>query len=114
MEQGKEDDDWAERYRPSTLSDMEGNGDKIRRVRIWLEGWESGKTPKKRVYFSLAPGSGENYAGTCDSKREGLVDCRIECLRTEECGRHRSSATRGSQYVSLENFSRDPKLLEKL
>ena len=71
MEQGKEDDDWAERYRPSTLSDMGGNGDKIRRVRIWLEGWESGKTPKKRGLLLSGPPEGENYAGTCDSKEKG-------------------------------------------
>ena len=44
---------------------------------------------KEGVTSLWPPGSGENYAGACDSKREGLVDCRIECLRTEECGRHK-------------------------
>ena len=42
VEEVSRPDDWTERYRPATLSDMEGNGDKLRRVKLWLDSWDSG------------------------------------------------------------------------
>ena len=52
--------DWAERYRPNTLSDLEGNEDRIKRVRQWLDRWVSGSVPKKKgLLLSGPPGVGK-------------------------------------------------------
>ena len=108
MEQGKYDNDWAERYRPSTLSDMAGNGDKIRRVRIWLGGWESGKTPKKKgLLLSGPPGVGKTTLAHAIAKEKGWPIVELNASEQRNAAAIRSIATRGSQYVSLENFSRE-------
>ena len=52
-------DDWAEKYRPELISDLEGNEDKINKIRKWLESWYDGRIPKitanKTYIIALGP-----------------------------------------------------------
>ena len=53
-------EDWTERYRPTSIGEMEGNETQLRRIRTWLEQWDSTKPPEKKgILLSGPPGVGK-------------------------------------------------------
>ena len=53
-------EDWTEKYRPKTLSDVVGNERALGSLRTWVRTWSGEKPPKKRaVILSGKPGTGK-------------------------------------------------------
>jgi replication factor C large subunit len=55
-------DEWTEKYRPKSLSEIVGNENGIRVVRRWGEAWKSGKPRYKALVLRGEPGTGKTSA----------------------------------------------------
>ena len=48
-------EDWTEKYRPTSMSQMEGNDSQLRMIAQWLDRWSTGKIPDKRGLLLVGP-----------------------------------------------------------
>ena len=51
-------EDWTEKYRPTSMSQMEGNDSQLRMIAQWLDRWASGNLPDKRGLLLVGPPGG--------------------------------------------------------
>ena len=105
-----EGQDWAEKYRPNSIREMEGNEAQVRSIRQWLDTWSIGKIPKKRgVLLSGPPGVGKTTIAKAVAKEMGWAIIELNASEERNAASIRKAATRGSQHVSLDLFSEGSK-----
>mgnify|MGYP000644120904 CR=1 FL=1 len=54
--------DWTERYRPSNLSEIIGNGSAVKQLRSWADSWAKKRPKKKGAILVGPPGIGKTSA----------------------------------------------------
>jgi len=53
---------WVEKYRPKSLTEVVGNAAAVAEMRAWAESWEHGHPAKKAVILAGKPGTGKTSA----------------------------------------------------
>lgn len=80
-------EEWAEKYRPSSLAEIVGNDNAIRVLKRWAQSWDSGAPRFKAIVLRGEPGTGKTSAALALARDMGW-DC-IEMNASD----HRNAAS---------------------
>ena len=88
--------DWTEKYRPKTLSDVVGNPKAVNELKAWAESWNKGKPSKRAVVLSGSPGVGKTTSAEAlaNDMGWGIIEMNASDQRTGEA--IKNTALRGA------------------
>ena len=94
-------EDWAEKYRPKTLSEVVGNPGAAEQIRKWAEQWVNGKPAMRAVTVTGPPGIGKTSAAEALARDMGWDILEMNASDQRNADAIRSVAVKGSQYSSF-------------
>ncbi|HUV62199.1 MAG TPA: replication factor C large subunit [Thermoplasmata archaeon] len=66
-------EEWTEKYRPTSLSQVVGNDNAVRSMRRWAESWKNGTPKKKALALRGEPGTGKTSSALALANDYGWV-----------------------------------------
>ena len=93
--------DWTERYRPVSEVQLEGNEVQRRKIRKWLDEWQSGAPSKKALLLVGPPGVGKTSVARAIAADMGWSVIELNASDARNAAAIRKAATQGSTHRSL-------------
>jgi replication factor C large subunit len=114
--------DWAEKYRPQTLSEIVGNTEAVNDLREWAESWDRG-TPKKRAVILMGDagiGKTSSALALASEFGWGVVEMNASDLRNADAikriatqGALNETFTDTGEYISTQTGGRKLIILDE-
>lgn len=89
-------EDWAEKYRPKSLAEVQGNPSALRQLQNWAKAWQQGHPKKKAVLLAGEPGTGKTSAAHALANDMGWGVVEMNASDARNATAIKSVATRGS------------------
>ncbi len=93
--------DWTERHRPTSERQLEGNEVQRRKIRSWLDDWQSGTPKKKALLLVGPPGVGKTSIARAIAQDMGWNVIELNASDARNAASIRKAATHGATHRSL-------------
>lgn len=87
---------WTEKYRPKTLSEVEGNPSAVRELKAWADAWEEGRPDEPAVTLVGDPGIGKTSAALALANERGWSVIELNASDARNKDAIEKVATRGA------------------
>ena len=94
-------DDWTEKYRPNTLSDIVGNPGAVKELREWAGSWKAGIPSKRAVVLMGSPGIGKTSSAVALANDMGWDIVEMNASDKRNAAAIEDIALRASYFNSL-------------